>query len=161
MAMFVQGSKCSRDKRGIYLSTAQSYLFNAQLDSRVAEDTWRSYKNGDRFVLAGSKSYFSIDGSSQRETLEASQRIAANDIAVASDLSKLDPSIDPMLEVFQQGLRNAKVREMVRPFSVVPTKLEATWDFDQGKPRLSMAFYLPTGSYATALIKELGDIHHR
>ena len=50
--------KIKRHQRGLYLSAARAFLFNAVLMQRVHEGTWNRALSGDQLIFDGSQSFF-------------------------------------------------------------------------------------------------------
>ena len=163
LEMLESGQRFSREKSGIYLSAARSYLFNVRLAERVASDTWRSYLTGDRLMLSGSKSFFTIDARDQRARIDVSNRLCSRDISIAGSLGAseadrpLDAEADEFSQRIQAGLRSIRFSDELRPLAAYPSQLSRSWSHHAGMPELLLGFTLGAGSYATALVKELGN----
>ena len=161
MAMF-QG-KCikNRHKRSLYLSAARSFLFNELLSQRVAAGSWNQAVDGDVMLLAGTNSYFVLD------TIDAEiqQRLDDFDIhpsgclwgkgqtpaqgeaeALESELAQTHPEIC-------RGLEQAGLKQERRALRLPVTELE--WELDTTQQQLQLCFFLPAGSYATTVLREL------
>lgn len=148
----------SKEKSSLFISAARSYLFNALLAKRVANKSWRTYVDGDRLILSGTRSFFTIEPDCREEREEVERRLASNDIAIAGIPSQTAFSPDYIAQTLSEGLLSIQLKDKPRPLSVVPTDLESQWNTDSGQLNLGLSFTLPTGSYATALIKELGNV---
>ena len=158
VAMF-QGAKVKREQRSIYLSAARSYLFNLILAERVAAQTWNRACPGDVFKLAQTNSHFAdanID-------LVLQQRLASGDIhptgalwgagdnGVTGEILALEQAIIDAHQELADGLVAAELENDRRALRAIPENF--SWQFlDEG---LRLVFLLPTGSYATALLREL------
>ena len=157
------GHRVKREQRGILLSAARSALFNALLARRVADDTWLGGIDGEVWMLDGSHSVFGpqpID-----EALIA--RAQSGDIHPtgpmwgAGNLRSLDRvhalEVDALapFAAIQQGLSAAGLKQERRALRCCVRELAHAW-LDERTLRLS--FFLPAGSYATALLFALGEV---
>jgi len=152
-----------RHRRSLYLSAARAYLFNRILAERVAAGTWNHAIPGDVFMFSSGHSLFRGDATSPDiveriehgeihpagtlwgigERLTSEQALAAEDRALGEEGLAL-----------MQGLEQAEVRSAMRPLRVRPIDLEWQFDNDRG---LTLSFLLPSGSYATSVLRELVD----
>lgn len=148
--------------RGIYYSTARAYLFNHVLSYRVESGYWNKALPGDAMQLAGSKSYFLIDDIDE----EIKQRIIAHDIAPSGPLwgqgsmpikGQALLSLNKALEEHQpwcDALESFQLNLAFRPLVLCPREFKWQWQ----EQDLVLNFYLPAGSYATSVLRELGSI---
>jgi tRNA pseudouridine13 synthase len=164
LSMFA-GRRVRRDQRSILLSAARSALFNRVLATRVEEGSWDAGVEGEVWLLSGSRSVFGPEPWS--EVLAA--RLASFDIHPsgplwgAGELRSRDRCAEIELAALagddamalRAGLEKAELKQERRALRLVPEGLAWTW-LDDGTLRLSFA--LPPGSYATALLQELGEI---
>ena len=167
LAMF-EGRRVRRDQRSILLSAARSELFNRVLAARVANANWDAGQDGEVWVLAGSRSVF---GPEPWDEVLA-QRLAAFDIHPSAPLwgagelrsqgrcAALEKSAlaDAESMALRAGLEQAELKQERRATRLVPEGLRWEWN---GDDILVLAFSLPPGSYATALLHELGDVENR
>lgn len=146
-------------KRSIILSSARSYLFNQLLSHRVEQATWNQPMAGDVMMLRGTKSFFvpeDID-----DTIV--ERCTSGDISVTGALwgqgelsssgivFKYEQSIAERHKVLADGLVAQGLQQQRRSLSL--NVIDFRWDIQQDK--LQLEFELPSGSYATAVIREL------
>ncbi len=155
-----QGTKFKPEQHSIYLSAARSYLFNLILAERVTSQSWRQGLPGDVFNLNHSHSFFKADN------LDASliERLGSGDIhptgalwgkgdsGAQGEVQALEHAIISAHTELAAGLIKAGLETDRRPLRVIPEKL--CWSFEPDQI-LKLAFELPAGSYATALIREL------
>lgn len=158
MAMF-GGAKIRREQRSIYLSAARSYLFNLILAERVHSQTWNQALPGDVFKLAGSNSHFRME-SMDSALLE---RLHSGDIhptgllygkgesGAVADVLALEQNIIATHPFLAEGLLKADLESDRRALRAMPENL--LWQFSENT--LHLAFDLPAGSYATALLREI------
>jgi len=152
--------KVSRAKKSIYLSSARSWLFNCVLSERIQQGRWNQLQQGDVVMLHGSHSIFAIE--EVDELLQ--QRLLEGDIHLTGPMwgkgsSKLGEeaqawenaciSSEPPLAA---GLEAAGMKMERRPLRVLPQAMAIT-QLDERSVQLK--FELPTGSYATSLLREL------
>jgi tRNA pseudouridine13 synthase len=126
----------------------------------VADGTWSTALDGEAFILDGSRSFFLDDGTDS--TLP--QRLAQGDIHPSGPLwgrgespaqgpaRSLEYAVLREREDIRQGLERAGLEQERRALRVIPSDLEAEW-LDGAALRLR--FSLPSGSYATAVLREL------
>jgi tRNA pseudouridine13 synthase len=146
--------------KGLLLSSARSYLFNLVLSQRVINNTWDAAEEGDAFMLNGTRQYF-------QEALLSNEllaRINEHDIHPTGPLFGIGDSVVKGVAyeierevfagnaVFCAGLVKEKLDSSRRALRVIPEELELNW-LEDGK--LQLRFKLPSGSYATAVIREL------
>lgn len=163
LAMFA-GRRVRREQRSILLSAARSELFNRVLRARVADASWDAGLEGEVWMLAGSRSVF---GPEPWNTGLA-QRLATFDIHPSAPLwgageprsegrcAEVETSALAGEEAtaLRAGLEQAGLKQERRATRLVPQALSWQWKSDEV---LLLAFSLPPGSYATALLHELGD----
>ena len=149
----------NRNRRGIYLSAARSFLFNEVLAHRVREGTWDRALPGEALMLAGSRSFFLAE----EVDAEVERRLAAGDIdpsgplwgrgepPVRDEVLALEEGVLGPYPLFREGLEAAGMRPERRPLRLRPEGLE-------GEPEgegLRIRFTLPAGAYATTVVREL------
>lgn len=150
----------NRKMKGFLLSSARSYLFNLVLAQRVKQKNWHTGLVGDAFILDGTRQFFYNEVLSE----DIANRLLTHDIhpsgplygigehPVSASVKQLEEQIFNDNAVFCDGLRAAKVESARRALRVVPSKLKFNW-LDEGT--LCLSFELASGSYATAVIREL------
>jgi tRNA pseudouridine13 synthase len=151
-----------RKLRGLVISAARSYLFNLQVSQRVSQQRLTQPMDGDIFRLAGSRSFFSETVSD-----EIRRRLVGGDIEIAALLPGDGPALshdDALIfeqqvlaehQNWVQGLRDMRVDADCRPVSLRPQAISMQVLDDQ---TVSLSFVLPTGSFATALLRELINV---
>lgn len=164
LSMFA-GRRVRHDQRSILLSAARSELFNRVLAARVRDSSWDAGLEGEVWILSGSRSVFGPEP--WDETL--ADRLARFDIHPSGPLwgagelrstalcAKVERSAlggDDAL-VLCKGLEDAGLKQERRALRLIAEGLAWTW---QEEAALSLSFSLPPGSYATALLQELGEV---
>lgn len=164
LAMF-EGRRVRREQRSILLSAARSELFNRVLAARVADGSWERGLEGEVWMLAGSRSVFGPEPCS--DTL--ARRLATFDIhptgpqwgqgelraqgvCAALELRVLSEADGPALRA---GLEAAGLKQERRALRQQAVDLRWTW---LDRQTLELGFALAPGSYATALLHELGPV---
>ena len=149
-----------RNKRSFYLSAARSEVFNLIVAKRIELGLAQQVLNGDVLQLNGSHSWFVADESEDLTQLQ--QRLIQQDILLTAPLiGEEDKSaVDFENEIFAQHqalcdlMRQERMKAARRPILMQPQQFQ--WQFEPNGLRLK--FYLPAGSYATALARELVNI---
>ena len=161
--LFTRQFKCKPFQRSMYYSAARSYLFNCYLSARIAAGNWNQPIAGDCFNLAGSNAVFGPEAI----TDEIRKRMAAFDIhpmgvmcgagkiRLTDDALALLQGVNAEHEILVQGLIAADVGVVMRPLRALATGLR--WQITEQECELQ--FSLPTGSYATALLHEVCQLH--
>ena len=165
-ALFLKGESIkNRKMKSLLLSSARSFLFNQVLAKRVSDQNWDKALEGDAFNLDGTRQYFSEETISS----EIAERLLQHDIhptgplfgthndATSGKVSDLENSIRMDNNVFYEGLKKEKMEAARRALRVVPQGLTVNLLADD---KLQVSFRLGSGSYATAVIRELIDTNH-
>lgn len=157
-AMFA-GRRVRRAERDMLLSAARSVLFNDVLGGRVDRGEWNVGLEGEVWQLEGTASIFGPEPI----TPELEERAARTDIhptgvmwgrgelrsrAAVAQIERDCVAVRPTLAA---GLERAGVAIARRALRVVPKHLHCARE----GPDLVLGFELPSGSYATALLREL------
>ncbi len=164
LAMFA-GRRVRREQRSLLLSAARSELFNRVLAARLADGSWNRGLEGEVWVLAGSRSVFGPEAWSEA----LAQRLAAFDIHPSGPLwgegelrstgpcreLELAALADGDAGTLRAGLAQAGLKQERRALRIKAEGFDWEWSPD-GDLRLSFA--LMPGSYATALLHELGEV---
>ncbi|MGB5282231.1 MAG: tRNA pseudouridine(13) synthase TruD [Arenicellales bacterium] len=150
-----------RFKRNIYYSAARSWLFNLVVAERIRQQTWDKAIAGDSMMLSGSRSCFTVEAVDE----ETTRRVNEFDInptaplcgrgepMVSAEAAEIEVATLDDWQGWIKGLEKARMDAARRAMRVgVP---DLTWQWD-GDDQLMLAFSLPPGSYATAVLRELG-----
>lgn len=154
------GPRVKRARRGLYLSALRSLLFNTLLAQRVEQKLWNTVRLGDVCMLRGTRSLFVCDA----EGPDIWERLRSGDLHPGLPLwgvGERPGAVETLAEQDQALLELAPIADFLlskkvdlahRPARVVPD--DFSWEFcDDGGLRL--AFTLPVGSYATAVLREV------
>jgi len=159
-----------RNQKSIYLSAARSWLFNLVLSERIEQKNWDQALLGDVMLLAGTKA-----SSFNAETIddEITHRLKTMDIhptgpmwgrgtlPSSADSSALEQGVLLDWADWQAGLEKQGLSQDRRALRLYPK--EFSWEF-LSDDQLELSFFLPAGSYATAVMRELAvitDVHHK
>lgn len=164
LAMF-GGRRVRREQRTLLLSAARSELFNRVLAARVAQGNWDQGLDGEVWLLDGSRSVF---GPEPWNDVLASRLAAfdihpsgplwgAGELRTASAARDIETSalIDEPAPALRAGLEAAGLKQERRALRLKPQQLQWQWLQDE---TLELQFALPPGTYATVVLRELGDI---
>ncbi len=132
--------RMSRFKQGLYLSVIRSQLFNAVLDARVADGSWREACAGDVCDEHGRPT----------APLWGRGRSATQDLAAAIEQAALAPFAKVM-----EALEHAGVTQDRRPLVAEAADLQVE---AQGEDQLQLSFSLPAGCYATVFLAQHFEI---
>ena len=147
-----------RHRRGLYLSTARSLLFNRVLDERVRAGTWNSWVPGDLMMLDGTHSVFSaLEGDdrlvARLERLDVHPTgplWGAGPAPSTGDARRLEESACP--SAWRDGVASAGLEHARRALRLPAREMRWQWC---GNNRMELAFTLDAGGYATAVLREL------
>lgn len=162
LAMFA-GARVKRQERSILLSAARSAIFNAVLARRIACGDWNTGGEGEVWMLDGSHSIFGPQAVD--DALRA--RVVALDVHPTGPLwgrgalrttgavAGLESEVAADWQALADGLEHAGLNQERRALRVRVDGL--SWRFENGD-ELELAFTLPAGSYATAVLQALGAV---
>ncbi len=156
------GSQRLHPRDGMAASAARSAGFNAVVAERLDNDRWLDVTVGDVVSLAGRGSHFlasEADISSVRSRimvgeLDTTAPMAGRISKTSSEQNALETATlqtDPELFAWMTGIFRNEDRRAVR---VLPKQLEA----EVTENTLDLSFWLPKGSFATAVLNELGTL---
>jgi len=160
LTMF-QGRKIKdRFKRGIYLSAARSYLFNQVVSARIKDHLHNKPLLGDCVQFVGNRSFFPLTELDSASTLRLDSREVcltaplwgAGELTSESDAKQYELSLLSRYQEIQAGLAENGLKQARRPLLLIPEKFRASWLDDSC---VKIDFYLPSGSYATSVLREL------
>ena len=142
------GNRLPRHKRSIAISTVRAFLFNEALDKRVRDGSWNRLVPGDVANLDGTASVFDVE---------------FLDDDIARRCEELD--IHPAGILAGKGSPGERA-DWVRALSAGGVK--AGWrslrlrvnhsSAEVSSKTVRLAFALSRGSYATAVLREIGDV---
>lgn len=161
LALFGGQKVKNRDKRSIYLSAARSLLFNQVVSERIASNKHEQPMLGDAFILNGSKAGFtpeSLDNEIMTRFFEQDIVLSAPMFGkgdkIHSDAADFESGILGGYAEVCKGLISHGLKHERRALLLLPRDM--TWQFEPEGVRLS--FNLPSGCYATSVLRELAII---
>ena len=149
-----------RHRRGLALSAARAHLFNRVLAARVAAGAWATPVPGDVMMLDGRGSVFGID----RVDEEAAARAARGEIhptgplwgrgarLVAGAVRDIEDRAVAETAALCEGLERERLSQDRRALRVNVRGIEGRIE---PRGRVSLAFALPPGAYATTVLGEI------
>ncbi|MGX2948140.1 tRNA pseudouridine(13) synthase TruD [Frederiksenia canicola] len=150
-----------RKKRSFYLSAARSEIFNLIVSDRIAAGLVDQVLEHDIVQLAGSNSWFVAQAN---ELEELNKRLDSGDILLTAALigensleqtaSERERAIVAEQTLLLNLMKKARMNAARRTMLCKPENLR--WQFEPEGLRLQ--FFLPAGSYATGLVRELMTI---
>lgn len=160
LTMFSGQKVKDRFKRSIYLSAARSYLFNLMISERIKDNCYSQPMLGDCVQFVNNRSFFALPDLSEQSLQRLTDREicltaplwGAGELSSESDAKEYEIKKLKNYDNLLIGLEKAGLKQARRPILLVPEQFEQTW-LDEKNLRLS--FYLPAGSYATSVIREL------
>ncbi len=154
------GARMKRHERDFALSASRSAIFNALVSARIDKGVWDCLLEGDRLNLDGRGSVFTPDA----EDAELVERLKNGAVHPSASLwgrqgSLLDSSAKELEEAvagdlypgFCAGLVASSVDSHFRPVRLLPQNLVHA-ELEAGHV---LEFSLPSGAFATALLREL------
>lgn len=164
VAMFA-GGRVKREERTMLLSAARSELFNRVLAARVEAGNWDAALDGEVWMLDGSRSVFGPEPLTPglQARLETFDIHPSGPLWGEGDLRSTGAARDVELAALagdtamrlRAGLERARLKQERRALRLRPAELAWGWR-DSGA--LELRFTLPPGSYATTVLRELGDM---
>jgi tRNA pseudouridine13 synthase len=156
-------SRLSRHKRGIYLSAVRAALFNHILAARIEDGCWNGALPGDAMQLDGKSACFVA----QQADADIEQRLQSmsihptgplcgdGDALVAGDAALYETQqLQPYTD-WIEGLKRFRLSAARRALRVAAGDLDWQQRTDGG---WRLAFFLPPGSYATSLLREVVEL---
>lgn len=150
-----------RTQKSMYLSAARSWLFNLVLAERIKQGNWNQALVGDMMLLAGTKASLFVAEQLDQEIIT---RLATMDIHPTgpmwgrgqphnmADCLLLEQQVLTDWKSWQQGLEKMGLNQDRRALRVFAS--DFNWQFLDNQ-QLELTFFLPAGSYATAVLREL------
>lgn len=153
------GARLERSERGFAISAARSAIFNAVLDTRVGDGSWNQPRDGDLMQLDGRSAYFGpieadavlTERCERGEIHPTGPLWGAGAPATAGQVRVLEEQTAEQFEGFPAGLATVGAEHDRRALRAMARDL--AWSFDGDD--LLLAFSLPAGAYATALLAEV------
>ncbi|VAW81187.1 tRNA pseudouridine(13) synthase [hydrothermal vent metagenome] len=150
-------------QRGLYISAARSLLFNQVLSARVQHDSWNKAIDGDLFIKSGRHGMFSVDAIDQDiidrlQTLQISPTgplYGIKSMNVQGQAACIENNAMSDYSQYQLLLTQQKIKADRRALRLVVDDLRVT---ELSSDSVQFSFNLPSGCYATAVLREF--IHY-
>lgn len=150
-----------RKKRGFYLSAARSAIFNDIVSQRIKQNIQQTVLDGDILQLSKSNSWF-LSKTDELSLLQ--QRLQNGEINITApmvgDSSLGTTSVALEFETnclkhwscFEELFKKERMETIRRSILLRPEQLKWQWI---GENDIEINFYLPSGCYATSVLREL------
>jgi tRNA pseudouridine13 synthase len=156
--------KPSKNQRSMYLSAARSYLFNLIVAERIKQNLWHDLVIGDCLGFSDSRSFFVC------ETIDDNTltRFESGDVSLSGWLAGkgtseaqaealvIETAVIQKYSTWLEGLIKENVLASRRLMRVIPKNLEVN---NLAENSVMLKFSLPTGCFATALLRELVEVN--
>lgn len=148
-------------KRGLYISAVRSALFNRVLSERLQQGLWTRLLDGDVLMLNGSQSCFRVKSDEHEAVAERLQTgdlhltgpmWGAGELMTQNEAADFEHAAVAPLFDWAEALAGLGLRQERRALRLVPEALEWTEEADD---QISLAFALPSGAFATSVLREL------
>jgi len=155
-----------RALRGILISAARSFIFNACVGQRILDGTWDVPIDGEVYGFADKRSLV-IPTNRRGDEIE---RVARGELELTAplwgngellsenQLRRIEESIASEHLELARGLSEFNLQHERRVIRLRPQASELHWEANN---TLVLKFTLPTGTYATTLLRELVDLDER
>ncbi|MBW8189594.1 tRNA pseudouridine(13) synthase TruD [Neiella marina] len=152
------GKRVKRHLQSLFLSAARSWLFNCMISQRLEQGQFETLIAGDMLMLAGSRSHFQNQGEA-----DLPERLASGDVQLSAPLwgegyEKLEgeylalaQSVANSEPELAEGLVKQRVKMALRPILLKPEHGR----IDLVGKDVKISFVLPSGSFATSVLREL------
>ena len=148
-----------RADKSMSISASRSMVFNQMLSQRLNKFGWNRLVNGDIMMLNGTHSIFS-EPEINEEILKRFEAIDIHPTAAlwgrgrlncGDQLLELEQSVADLLHNWCEGLEKQGLKQERRAIRLFPGSLSYTLE----DSNLSLSFSLPSGTYATAVLREI------
>ena len=154
------GVRMARSQRGFALSAARSYLFNRVLAQRVGQLTWDRPLDGEVWMLAGTHSIFgpqSLDDDLRERLLRhdidpTGPLWGAGALRSAGEVASIESAVAQSEGALAKGLADNDLRQERRSLRLHASDFSHEWLTDGS---LMLAFSLPSGTFATSMVREI------
>ncbi|MDX2427276.1 MAG: tRNA pseudouridine(13) synthase TruD, partial [Xanthomonadales bacterium] len=154
-----RNARLQRNKRSIYLSAIRSFLFNQVLAERVRRGNWNTIIDGDLAMLDGTQSIFlcekpdaDIEDRARHLDIHPTGPMPGKNGTQPSGLAKeMEQAVLGNWPLLTKVLGAQRVQAGRRALRLYPARLD--WSFDGDD--LELTFTLPSGAYATTVLREI------
>ena len=162
----LNGEKQVRDRmlRGLLISAARSFLFNAVVAERVQRGTWNQSLSGEVFGFADNRSLVlphnlhgdEADRVAAGELENTAPLWGAGELQSLSEVRLLEEEVIGRERELASGLGELGLRQERRVTRLTPGNSAIRWENNESE--LVLNFDLPKGTYATTVLRELVEI---
>ncbi|MCU0756612.1 MAG: tRNA pseudouridine(13) synthase TruD [Xanthomonadales bacterium] len=153
------GLRVRREEYGILLSAARSEIFNQVLAERLRRDCWAQPLDGEVWALDGSHSIFGpveldpvlLERHARHDIHPSGPLWGAGELRSAGSVRVIELAVAEAHTELCRGLEGARLEQERRALRLLPAELEGGLDGEG----LWLRFGLPSGCYATVLLREL------
>lgn len=154
------GARLGRSQRGFALSAARSQLFNLLLARRVEQGSWDQALDGEVWMLAGTHSIFgpqALDDDVRARLLRhdidpTGPLWGSGALRSVAEVAAIEHAVALAEKSLAEGLAAHDLRQERRSLRLHASGFNHEW-MDDGS--LVLGFSLPSGSFATALVREI------
>ncbi|WP_040771282.1 tRNA pseudouridine(13) synthase TruD [Novipirellula maiorica] len=161
---FMSGELDVRDRplRGILISAARSFIFNACVAQRVEQGNWDTPLDGEVFGFTNNRSLV-IPGNYRGDEAErvrqkqlelTSPLWGQGDLLSRDQVKRLEQSVVERHPEIIEGLASFNLQQERRVMRLCPEASRLEWEDSR---TLVLRFDLPKGTYATSVLRELAD----
>jgi len=156
-----QLKRLKKHQRGLYLSSARSWIFNQVLSTRIWQNNWDQYLPGDVFMLDGKSACFADDDSDMTDRLlqleiHPTGCLWGEGESLASDeCLRIEQTIASNNALLSKGLEDARLKQERRSLRLVPANLN--WQIEKDNV-FNVEFELLAGSFATMVLREFVEV---
>ncbi len=156
----------SRNQQGLYISAIRSWMFNAFLSQRIQAGCWNKPIEGDVLLSSdANKLVVTEDDQAHLEALEQGEYFVSGALFGDGKLEthgkafELENSVMQTYQAWCDGLASNRIQPSRRTTVLLPQQL--TWKLLQTEQGVSldMNFYLPAGSFATMVLREIIQVY--
>ena len=151
-----------RNDKSMLLSSARSMVFNQMLSERIRQLGWNTIARGEVMMLDGSRSVFAaetIDTELQARYNQADIHPTAplwgrGKLSSSADIRALEQHTAEQLAQWCPALEQQGLQQQRRSVRLMPKNIQISFN-TADKLSAELRFKLPSGSYATAVLREL------
>ncbi len=149
--------KIKKQQRGLYLSSARSWIFNQILSARIQQKNWLVPMRGEVYMLNGKSACFVSENNEIENSRLMNREInltaclwGEGESMAKSEVLELENKVADEYKNFAEGLASARLKQERRSMRLVPENL--SWKMIDDS--LEINFDLPAGTFATMLLRE-------
>ncbi|WP_109340989.1 tRNA pseudouridine(13) synthase TruD [Saliniradius amylolyticus] len=149
-----------RQKRSMAISALRSWLFNEFVSERLVQGQFQKAMQGDIMVLSGSNSFFCAESPDSEEIqtrlvnhdiLLSAPLWGAGELATQGDAAEWEQRVAQHYPQVTAALARQNLKQERRALLLLPQHFDWQWQDNH----LRLDFRLPTGAFATSVVREL------